>query len=350
MTISADPTTIAGCVAGVLAVPEASKGVRKLCDTVADQIGLFLQPYHTRRIAEANADAREIEERNKVAVQVIRAEGRLVIKDVPDRAAERGRLNQERQQRNIEAIVTKAVDELPGPEVAVSDVPVEPDWTARFIGKCQDVSDETMQRLWAKVLAGETAQPGSFSRKTLSIVEVMTKSDAELFTQLCTALWNFGGEDDTWIFNPGCPADAASAGLDFEALLHLENLGLIDFDSKSGFMMEVMAFDDQEGMVVPCRYFGHLYGLIKHPKSKRRLPKNLPGTPKHLDPNDKRFINQTVQSGVALLTASGVELARIAGSVPKGDYLDAHSDHLQDLGWLLIDVEIEGEPPLSSTL
>ncbi len=47
------------------------------------------------------------------------------------------------------------------------------------------ISDEQMQALWAKILAGEANGPGRFSKKTVNIVASLDKSDAEAFTTLC---------------------------------------------------------------------------------------------------------------------------------------------------------------------
>ena len=62
-----------------------------------------------------------------------------------------------RRQWNIEEIVGGAVEALPS---AVSTTPIEPDWVAEFFNQSQDVSNETMQSLWSRILAGEVASSG----------------------------------------------------------------------------------------------------------------------------------------------------------------------------------------------
>ncbi len=315
MTISVDPTTVAGCVAAVLAVPEASKGIRKLFETTADQIGLYFQPSHTRRIAEANADAREIEERNKVAVQVIRAEGKLVIKDIHERAVERVRSTQERRQRNIEQIVEKAADEVPDADVDVSDTPVDPDWTARFFEKCQGVSDEQMQRLWARVLAGETAQPGSFSRKTLAVVDVMTMQNADLFTRLCSTTWYIVDSVEILIYSPNPVSSRLSGGLSFEDFVNLDSLGLVRFDHDSGFTISTsIAGVKSDDAGIPLNCFGEAYSLSYDLPDRNGL---------------------AMPAGIAILTEAGRELSIIAGGRRSDDYRDAVFDHLRTNGWTI---------------
>lgn len=43
-----------------------------------------------------------------------------------------------------------------------------------------------MQDLWAKILAGEIAQPGSFSLKSLMVFKSMSVTDAKLLAKVCS--------------------------------------------------------------------------------------------------------------------------------------------------------------------
>jgi Protein of unknown function (DUF2806) len=66
---------------------------------------------------------------------------------------------------------------------------MEDDWIANFFEKCRIVSDADMQILWSKVLAGEANEPGSYSKRTLAILSLLTKEEAELFTLYGSFLW-----------------------------------------------------------------------------------------------------------------------------------------------------------------
>ena len=83
-----------------------------------------------------------------------------------------------REQRNKEKIFFKAL-----PEIKEDAKPeeVEEDWVATFFDKSRLVSDEEMQILWAKVLAGEVNNPGTFSRRTISLLSSLNKKDVEYF-------------------------------------------------------------------------------------------------------------------------------------------------------------------------
>lgn len=59
------------------------------------------------------------------------------------------------------------------------------DWFIRFYEAVGNISDEAMQDLWAKILAGEISRPSSYSLKTIDVLKNMSKKDAELFVRIC---------------------------------------------------------------------------------------------------------------------------------------------------------------------
>jgi hypothetical protein len=67
---------------------------------------------------------------------------------------------------------------------AVSDAPVDPDWFARWRTNAEDIHDDEMRRLWARILAGETKQPESFSLHTLDFMRRLSKEDAALIEKV----------------------------------------------------------------------------------------------------------------------------------------------------------------------
>lgn len=60
------------------------------------------------------------------------------------------------------------------------------DWYVRFYQAAGNVSDETMQNLWAKLLAGEVSKPSTYSFKTIDVLRNLSKKDAELFQRVCS--------------------------------------------------------------------------------------------------------------------------------------------------------------------
>ena len=102
---------------------------------------------------------------------------------IQDRALRRERLSLLRKQKNMEAIIYKALGYCSNNEVADR---TDQDWFNSFINLAEDVSNSTMQSLWAKILAGEITQQGSYSLKTLKVFRNMSVTDAKLLAKVCS--------------------------------------------------------------------------------------------------------------------------------------------------------------------
>ena len=64
---------------------------------------------------------------------------------------------------------------------AVNPVAMDFDWFFRFFEAAGGISNEDMRELWAKVLAGEISQQGSFSLRTVEVLRNMTAREAQVF-------------------------------------------------------------------------------------------------------------------------------------------------------------------------
>lgn len=67
------------------------------------------------------------------------------------------------------------------------------DWFIRFYESVGNISDEEMQDLWARILAGEINNPSTFSLKIIDILKNLRKKDAELFDKICSHSIHFNG-------------------------------------------------------------------------------------------------------------------------------------------------------------
>lgn len=199
-----------------LNLPETAKAlsapVTKLIEVVAAGCGRLYEPTGIRRKARAEGDA---------AVILEGARGR--VSELRDRAAQRLLDTEERRQQNIEAITEDAIKRLPG---TVSDDPVDQDWAARFFSECQDISNEEMRSVWARLLAGEVARPGSFSPRTLWVLKNLTRREAQLFNELCKQSFRVGGVLQPMVGVPERSSVLEEHGLDFQGLQRLVDAGL----------------------------------------------------------------------------------------------------------------------------
>lgn len=100
-----------------------------------------------------------------------------------DRSRKRIKLSKLRKQQNLEAIIQRALGYCPDDEVAER---ADQDWFNSYISLAEDISNRTMQDLWAKILAGEIAQPGSYSFKALKVLRDMSMHDAKLLARATT--------------------------------------------------------------------------------------------------------------------------------------------------------------------
>jgi hypothetical protein len=146
---------------------DISKPATVLIEKISEAVGGYFRPYQIKRVAKAEADA-----------DIIKAEAQIEITDLQRRALNRFVAEESKKQENIETITAKAI-----PQLTDSSAPqnMEDDWISNFFDKCRIVSDEEMQSLWAKVLAGEANSPGSYSKRTVNFLSSLDKSDAQLF-------------------------------------------------------------------------------------------------------------------------------------------------------------------------
>lgn len=103
---------------------------------------------------------------------------------VAERANRRIQMRHEQQQLNLERVMALALDYCT--EIHTNQ-DVDPDWFQAYCELVLDISTYSMQKLWAKILAGEISNPGSFSLKTLHLLKQMNHKDA-IALQLAASL------------------------------------------------------------------------------------------------------------------------------------------------------------------
>ncbi|MCO4800186.1 MAG: TIGR03899 family protein [Colwelliaceae bacterium] len=102
---------------------------------------------------------------------------------IEERSRKREQINHLRKQQNLENIIQRAIQYCSDAEVADR---ADQDWFNSFINLAEDVSNKTMQDLWAKILAGEISSPGSFSLKSLQAFKTMSINEAKLLSKACS--------------------------------------------------------------------------------------------------------------------------------------------------------------------
>ena len=260
---------------------DLTKAATVLIEKIAYAIGGYFKPFQIRRVAKAEAEA-----------EIIRTEAHIECEELQRRALARFIAEEAKKQDNIESIAKKAI-----PLLSDSSTPekMEDDWITNFFDKCRIISDDQVQVLWSKVLAGEANFPGSFSKRTVNSLASLDKTDAQLFTSLCGFTFEIGN------FVPVVFDYKASIyvekGINFGTLSHLDDIGLISFES-IGFTK----YNLPEAVVIT--YYGApLYIKFKKPADNE------------------------LKIGCSILTKTGHQLARICGAEPIDGFVDYVIEH-----------------------
>jgi len=254
---------------------------------IADAIGGGFRPRQIRRIAEAEADA-----------AVIKAKADIDIEELQQRALIRFIMEESKKQDNIESITEKAL-----PQLTESSSPkdIEDDWITNFFDKCRIISDDEMQLLWSKVLAGEANTPGTYSKRTVNSMASLSKFDATLFVKLCGFNWLITNALETLVYDENASI-YKTTGINFDALTHLDDIGLISFDS-SGINLTHLA------KRIKCSYYG-LPMIIEFKQDK----------------------DNSIKIGKVLLSQIGKELASVCDSKPVDGVIEYILDNWRNQG------------------
>jgi hypothetical protein len=256
---------------------DITKPVDTLIRKVAKAVGGIFEPYQIKRIAKAEAEA-----------AVIKAQAEIQITELQRRAVHRFIGEEVQKQKNIEDITNQAIPLLSEESDAEK---MNDDWVTNFFDKSRIVSDKEMQGLWARVLAGEANEPGTYSKRTVNYLGDLDKVDADLFTKLCGFGWQIGNVVPL-IFDTQAKIYDEN-GITFNALSHLESIGMIQFNHLAGFRR----------LKLPKKFDALYYG--------QSLQLEMP--------NDE---DNELQLGHVLLTRVGQELAPICGSKPVDGFLE----------------------------
>ena len=258
-------------------VGDLGKTFDTLVKKIAKGVGTLYEPRRIKNVAKAEAEAEKI-----------KAASDIEITDLHRRAEQRRIEEEAKHQKNMEDIIAKAAPHLN--EDANPDA-MDDDWVANLFDKCRIVSDDEMQSLWARVLAGEANTPGTYSKRTVNLLSDFDKSDAELFTKLCGFGWVIG-DVVPLVFDT--QADIYNRhGITFGTLSHLETIELIQFEGLADF----------KRIGVPKKFAVSYYGKLLY----LEIPEDA---------------KNELKTGKVILTKIGQELAPICGSQPVDGFYE----------------------------
>lgn len=300
-----------------LGIGKYSKPFEKFIEVASKGLGTLYRPrsirkeadaeaYATRAKAEAASDEILLISKTGAECKVIQADAEL---EIIERAKNRLINHEIQKQINLEAIVEKAEKYLPE---QVSDDPVDDDWRTRFFNVTKDVSGEEMQEIWAKLLAGEVAKPGSFSLRSIETLRNMTNKEAKLFEIACNLSFSDGR-----IIKTVNKTDFKEFGLIYDDILVLRSAGLVH--SSDSLSMLIRDCDTLSDKTVTIKLNNSVSVYIEHP-------------------TNKEFTFDTIN-----LTPSGKELMKLVEPNPNYEYLIALTAAYESHGyiWKKVDIPLD---------
>jgi uncharacterized repeat protein (TIGR03899 family) len=298
--------------------------IDKLIDIVSNSVGKISKPYFDKKdvdtkayeiekLAEARAKemkiiATAVKENFQLTGGIEYKEDKLSIsspKELPidnqqtilinppleDRTQERLNFQEAKKQLNIENVTAFAAEELRN-EPPVTNEPLDEDWTTRFFKIAEEVSNEEMQTLWGKILAGEIKQPKTYSLRTLELIRNLSKLEANTFMKVANfavksenANFLFKTNDDNLLSN--------TYNINYGDIALLIEIGLIQPGDFVSYQMLQKTTDNQRVFTA-----GNVVIIAK-------VKANTP----------------TIQMPVNVFTNAGNELIKLINPNPPFDYL-----------------------------
>ncbi|MGF1773435.1 DUF2806 domain-containing protein [Vibrio wakamikoensis] len=322
------------------------KALTKLGELVADGIGGAFSPKQIRRVGEAKVDAQRdemlmiaqteqqiadikagklqyTEERKLIAVapeagaqqlvevqQGNRVEPYLNLENLDKQVQSRKQIQAMQEEVNLTKTVLLAEQEIESGNYEANDEPVDPDWFTRWRDNAEKVSNDYLQSLWAKVLAGEVTTPGSYSLRTLDLLKCLSKREAELISKLGGFIVdNRVVRGLTRHSTTKVDQFLEGKGFHFNNLLYLQELGVI-----SG--VDSVGLNSTFGSVDAKKYI------------RAFTPNNTKGLViQHEDANKKLIVS------VFLVSEMGREIFALADFEPDEEYLEIIGEEIAAAGF-----------------
>jgi uncharacterized repeat protein (TIGR03899 family) len=306
--------------------------IDKLIDLVSNSVGRISKPYFDKKdintkayeiekLAEARAKEMKIianavkenfkltggieykEERiaisSPIEIDLGEQPNNILIPEIQERTKQRIDFQQTKKQLNIESITAIAAEELKD-EPPITDEPVDEDWTTRFFNIVEEISNEDMQALWGRILAGEVKEPKSYSLRTLELIRNLSKKEADTFMKV--AKFSIKSGNGHYVFKGN---DENKLSKDFK--INYEDIALLT----------------EIGLIQPGDFVNHQF--FKQTTDRQRFL---------IAGNIILFVNvkaetPTIMMPVNVFSSSGNQLLKLVKSIPPFEYLEYFSNSIK---------------------
>ncbi len=149
-------------------IPAPDKISSIISDVLNAGIGLLKVPFY-KKIAKAEGEALLTKKKYEHAE-----------KELDNLFTKRDR----RYLKTIEHVLAYAIDDLSVMDEEEIQCNVNEDWCAFFFDQIQYISDDDVCFIWGKILAGEIKKEGSFSKRTLNVLAMLSTKEANVFKNI----------------------------------------------------------------------------------------------------------------------------------------------------------------------
>lgn len=290
------------------AMKYSTNAIGKLGLTLGKVFGYFYEPKHIKQMADAEsykrkkmaeAKAYEIEtvgdaiKKEDFLPLVYNSEDGTMTVDISDstqliqRSELRLRYSQIQKEHNIESVIGKTALELEGKDANI-DEEVDKDWLNRYFNIVEDISDEDMQNLWARILAGEILKPRSYSLRLLDFLHNTSKEELDRILKILP----FAVFDGFIIKNE---EELKNNNIYFGDFLFYSEIGILHSNNEVGNKYEIPALE-KDFLI----YYSDQYACFANNKN-----------------NESQKFNFSIYS----MTSLGLELLKLARISINQDYL-----------------------------
>ena len=195
------------------------------------------------------AQLRAAEEWKKLSIQTAVALQEENLKEgeiqLAQRAMEGNYYAMIKRQNNREKVCGYALNQLRQENLfsLATESHIEDDWLSMFWKTVEDKSDQDIQKIFSRILAGECVKPGSFSARLLHILSVTTSREASFFQAICGMA--ISDEYGSMLLEPIAEFDNfleeelfKFIGTDNNVIADLESLGLLSRGLNVAFLPE----------------------------------------------------------------------------------------------------------------
>lgn len=224
----------------------------KLIDAISKGIGTIYEPHKIRKIADAEAYrieavSKALSQNEYLPISYNKDGLDINTKDFEElskRAASRFVYQEVTHQMNVERIADKAYDLLSNDSTTISEN-VSEEWITRFISSSQDTSDEEIQNLWAKLLAGEIKKPNTHSFRLLNVLKNMTIVEIQMLNKIMPYVVSneFLPNDDDYL---------NKASISYAEILVLDECGIIN---SSALLKRNIKMSTKENVIAFCNNY-----------------------------------------------------------------------------------------------